>query len=169
MLCCITSTCLSLSTEQVCYHCLCMVLYHYVLQKYLYVIYNTLFTAFLLSGMFFFNFYIFKLDYFPFIFNICLMKNGNFFTIYFCCNNTCFLGVMSFSPEIIGKRVSEKGFLSKVDELECVSVYVCNINTIICFKMLIFTGRSNFSQCGLEPTGPDRNIRVVSGGWLHLD
>jgi hypothetical protein len=76
---------------------------------------------------------------------------------------------MSFSPEIIGKRVSEKGFLSKVDELECVSVYVCNINTIICFKMLIFTGRSNFSQCGLEPTGPDRNIRVVSGGWLHLD
>ena len=38
MLCCITSTCLSLSTEQVCYHCLCMVLYHNVLQKYLYVI-----------------------------------------------------------------------------------------------------------------------------------
>jgi hypothetical protein len=36
MLCCITSTCLS--TEQVCYHCLCMVLYHNVLQKYLYVI-----------------------------------------------------------------------------------------------------------------------------------
>jgi len=97
------------------------------------------------------------------------MKNGNFFTIYFCCNYTCFLGVMSFSPEIIGRRVSEQGFLSKVDELECVSVYVCNINTIICFKLLIFTGRSNFSQCGLEPTGPDRNIRVVSGGWLHLD
>jgi hypothetical protein len=108
--------------------------------------------------------HIFELEYFNFFhFKFSCAINDNFFVIYYSCNNTRFLRATSFSSEFL-ERNSWKRFSFHMWTSS--NVILCMHIIFFCFKMLIFKGRSTYSQPGLVSPGQNRNNRADSGDWL---